>query len=275
MDSNNTKVVYVTWVRHCESCSNVASAITQPVRKVYVEPLCTSNGISIAIRSGEVLREELKSVRKVAFYASVLPRAMQTAKLMSDAFLPTKPIQRLCHVSEYTTRLEPNWLVDGVGSANSTTRERSDRHARFLNRYFERIGAPIEVNSKDVSRELRDCCERDGNNNNGTCRVNGDSYRRFISGWLRKRAEPNTMHVIVSHREFIARHVLKGTGLAKPQNNDMYVVRYKLRPNRTFSQEVVRIIPHAAVTQHNSPAASSFESCTYSYADVVDFTPTN
>ena len=106
--------VRVLWVRHCESCANVAATTEQ---KFMEQPLCTSRGEQQAAAVAHTILREGLAGRDggpgVRFYCSILPRAMLTAaiaaeemhKLTPDAADPPR-VSVLHHVAELANSYE-------------------------------------------------------------------------------------------------------------------------------------------------------------------------
>ena len=79
----------VILIRHCQSCANVANPILGHTKKFWRQPLCTSEGVHQAIRTGIILPKILRDLnlhQRPPFGASILPRAFTTAKITSIPF---------------------------------------------------------------------------------------------------------------------------------------------------------------------------------------------
>lgn len=141
------KTVYVLWVRHCESCTNANLQKT-----MFLEPLCTERGVIQSLMCGNKLVKTFQnpsfekdvdetdySKMKYNFYSSYLPRAMETSKLLSHAFVKnnfttSKTVKRLPYVSEFYRRYESTSRRE---TENTTTKEASDLNALLINQLFK------------------------------------------------------------------------------------------------------------------------------------------
>lgn len=216
----------VLWVRHCVSCANEASTRE---RRYKIEPLCSNKGIFHCFVSGEniakniikIYETEGKKIPPIRFYCSFLPRAMETAKIISESFLKRREyftdigteIKRVCHTSEFWEKFEPS--IEG-GSQGTTTLLRSDTHAKFLNAVLSNVGLPIK---EDSHFDLKDCCSL---NQEKRCMLDPEEgYESFLenilfnpSSNLRKdertsRSSSSTLNIIVSHGGYMESNVLE------------------------------------------------------------------
>ena len=81
----------VTFVRHCYSCANDAKKVRDFKKKFWRQPLCTDIGVVQAIAAGWALKKILPKGSNQPFLASILPRALITAKFASVSYDNTYP----------------------------------------------------------------------------------------------------------------------------------------------------------------------------------------
>jgi hypothetical protein len=84
------ETITILWVRHCQSCANVAPDDLTNKQRFYRQPLCTAEGRRQCISFGERLRKWLlkSKYKDIHFFSSWLPRAALTAKFISAGFDP-------------------------------------------------------------------------------------------------------------------------------------------------------------------------------------------
>jgi broad specificity phosphatase PhoE len=112
-DSSNIRIL---WVRHCESCSNKLTAaelssykntripvwVSKKIASKMRQPLCTELGITQCLNFAAGLNDD-RPDEHVAFYSSLLPRAILTSKLISSGIEgDPKIIQPLPFITEKT-----------------------------------------------------------------------------------------------------------------------------------------------------------------------------
>lgn len=261
--------VFVLWMRHCESRSNVG---TNEHDRYISEALCTCNGIKQCISNGAKLVSFLdrrfriqnaaaasggascsgeapppllpprKIVRRggaargvaasrtnaadaaaargwaaqkgkkntVHFFSSALPRAMQTAQIVSSV-VPERlrnsgsMVVRIPFVTERWGTFEIETVAGSVhGSANTTTIASSNAHARNLNQ--SAIGIPIEIsfaNTDELGESMCGDAKRiayqEGDFVNFLERIVPTKFHRG----------PNNINVVVGHGWYMRELVLK------------------------------------------------------------------
>lgn len=221
--------VYVLWVRHCESCSNVIAHSKSRTKKLWnikqaglVPPNCTMIGLLQSFMFGyQLLPEILKrypDFSKVAYYCSVLKRAKITAKMISYGFefsgckmKTSNEIQRVCHVSEKLNKLEKHM---GLKLTGNTSLKKSDKQIDDINRRYRRTGKKV---SKRIQARTRKCVKSD--------------YNAFVKKVL-PTLDPSSLNIIVSHGKFLRQHLK----LKKSNNVDCFLVEYD---TETGKQKVV------------------------------------
>ena len=115
--SGNSGNIRILWVRHCESCSNKRTAeelssyknkkyipawVSKKIASIMRQPLCTELGITQCLNFAAGLNGD-RTDEHVAFYSSLLPRAILTSKLISSGIEgDPKIIQPLPFITEKT-----------------------------------------------------------------------------------------------------------------------------------------------------------------------------
>lgn len=250
----------VLWIRHCESCSNVA----QTARKKFLEaPLCTERGMQqsllIALRIRSLLESRGLTHATVRFYCSYLPRAMLTAALAASAWAALEgikarvPVQVLCHIGELANPLEEVKTPDARADAHvapacvsrstesvSTARD-SRCWAREINRELKSAGreagraafrARIRWSLSTDCSEGVSCAPPDA----PSWGSRSDDYawflRNIVPRWVQEAAAdsaaPPVVHVVVSHGAYIQTSLFPHApeGSRRLDNTDMVFVRY-------------------------------------------------
>lgn len=240
----STNKLIVLWVRHCISCSNVAEE-KDTEQRYLKEPLCTSEGIVHAIVSGDRISKFIKTNfpnQEVEIFSSFLPRAMETAKLISSELIDhsiietpsSKKIRRLPFVSELWSDYEMK-VSKGKGSSTSTTtREKSDVHANFLNEFLPQIGLKIDVDDEDSLLEIQRECPLDISSSKTKKRCKLDmrnGYDKFFENIIiGSSLFSKKINIIVSHGAFMEKHIVKPAKLRIKyvDNVDSALVEYDL-----------------------------------------------
>lgn len=215
------KDVYVLWIRHCESCSNIGSIFSY--RKHFIPPLCTKKGIVQSILFGKRLKNKLSEIYKkydlldIKFYSSYLPRAMLTIKLITNSFLKTsenykKQIYRIPYISEHHNIVDKIWS----NTQSSISSNTSNRYALALNKLFPNT-YPIIVNKKGNDKQIE--------------QTNKDYYK-FMTKIL-PNLDSGSLHVIATHSHYMRYDVMThinpkwGNKKYHPKNLDSFLVRYR------------------------------------------------
>ena len=219
------KTRYVLWVRHCESCSNVAFKGQFDIMSKFRQPLCTMKGVRQAHTFGvELQKYSYKIVDEynldgVNFYSSYLPRAFETAKLISAGYIKRKTkrnINRIPFISEHVRFYDKK-----SGSQSMTPIYKSNCYVNALNQIIP-IGLDINPNNLFEPIMKHTICknsyEKDSNIDKCVIKSNKNDYNNFIDIILHK-LPPNRLNIIVSHGGYIKSNVLK---TMKCHHNDLH-----------------------------------------------------
>lgn len=216
------KDIYILWVRHCESCSNVGSLFSY--RKHFIPPLCTKNGIVQSILFGKRLKNKLSEIYKkldlldIKFYSSYLPRAMLTAKLITNSFVKSdhkseiKEIYRIPYTSEHHNIVDKIWC----NTQSSISSNTSNRYAIALNKLFPNT-YKIVVDKKGSDKQIKQ---------------SGKEYYKFMTEIL-PNLDSGTLHVVATHSHYMRYDVMAhinpewGDKKYHPKNLDSFLVRYR------------------------------------------------
>lgn len=117
----------IVFVRHAESCSNVAT-VFQFKRKFHQDSMLTSKGFKASTEAGKQMRRLFGRVKTI--YCSTLPRAMLTAKLLGKS-LGALQIVRIGGIEEQKHIFDREKLP----SYNTITLTQSNQHAAFFNKH--------------------------------------------------------------------------------------------------------------------------------------------
>ena len=137
------KKIYIVWIRHCVSCANNAQILPNQINnRFFKEPLCdgTPNdtkltGIEEPYIFGREFRENINGLPKtLEYYSSILPRAMQTMKLITKGVIDSKritedgiteddinEINRMDYIHEEANIMEKNTLLPNNITTQNTT----------------------------------------------------------------------------------------------------------------------------------------------------------
>ena len=139
------KEINILWIRHCESCSNIAmspkfltlSLEKRIERKFFIQPLCTETGLLQAIQLGYTLKNFAPNLPKT-FLSSTLPRAALTAKLLTIPTNKRGEIQRIPYINEAEnfTEVIRDKLHIGKQSPNRTSLTASNMYVKAINKIF-------------------------------------------------------------------------------------------------------------------------------------------
>ena len=279
--------VYVLWVRHCESCANTAfkksnkiSLLKKLKLQMSLEPFCTLKGFNQSIEIGKQLhdwyiREGKELVGpKIKIYTSVLPRAMETGKLLSNSFRRyIRKIEPICYTGEFIRDYD---MILNKGSQNSTTYDKILCHIDALNDIFKNYGSKIVYKKQGCVEEglcyntLQKKCIKCKSNcclcrQKGNCKLdNKCDYQNFKNMYLGKILKPKTLNIMVGHGKYI-RKMLKLSNHLK--NTQAYLVKYTKQDDK-WEQEVLDIdfIPNVLSKLHTpSDVESKFLKCDYKY----------
>ena len=220
---------YILWVRHCESCSNVAFDGIPDIMSKLRQPLCTKKGIHQAHTFGEQLQKysykiiEDNNLEGVSFYSSYLPRAVETAKVISAGYVKRKTQRKINRVPFISEKV--HFYNKKSGSQSMTSIYKSNCHVNALNSIIP-IGLTINTEHlfKDIIFDFI-CTKSEqkyGSIDNciDNCIIKGTlcDYNNFKKHILYK-LPPNRLSIIVSHGGFIRKEVLSEF---KGHTNELY-----------------------------------------------------
>lgn len=252
------KTINVLWVRHCESCANVALDLSNVVgknlnpwqivmQKMYREPLCTLKDKENMLKLGRKLSNI--DPQNIKFFSSFLPRAMETAKIISIGFSDQKDeevpkggngpvveedkmIKRIKYVSEETKGYDRFKTTDS--SQSTTTAEKSSVHATFLNRNLK--GYDIDIDRGDTEDLYGDKASN-----------MGEYYNKFLKNYILDedtlllptvQDKPIKLNVIVSHGGYIRMNISEPQQILRseeepskiehPRNIECFLVKYSV-----------------------------------------------
>ena len=235
MSNNKIKIL---WVRHCESCANISKINLN--NKLFKEPLCTKKGIIQAYLFGKYLAEKYKN-HKIKFYSSVLPRAIETAKIASIGYDENiennknnldNEIQRLYKCQEISNLLENINVLNKNGSSNITTIKKSNCHSIAINRIFK---SRVNITEDIFPFQFKI-------NNKEILKYSDKDYSIFKKDILPNLDNSiNKINVIFTHGMYIRKNVLKELNLntIKTNNLEAYLIEYDLN---TLENELIGFI---------------------------------
>lgn len=260
---NRSKTINVLWVRHCESCANVALEPKMLVKtfnpfetwkqKMFREPLCTLTDKEKMLKLGRNLSNI--DPPNIKFFSSFLARAMETAKIISIGFSDQKEavakkkdeavpvegkgavvetdnlIKRIPFVSEEIKFYDK---VRGEKTSQSTTTaEKSLDYATFLNKNLR--GYDIDIDREDTQDLYGDKASN-----------MGEYYNKFLKEYILKdndtlleqtvEDESIKLNVIVSHGGYIRMNISEPqqildseeipSTIKHPRNIECFLVEY-------------------------------------------------
>jgi len=247
-------VVYVLWIRHCQTCANVAYKKMNLTTGMFRQPLCTKKGVHQSYLFGEKLKIHETDILNCVpagntpliefeFHSSYLPRAVETTKLISAGYCKTDmeynnnywtpQINRMPFISEHARSYHKS-----TGPQNVISVQKSNCHVNALNKI---IPVGLSVNTKHrykTAMEETICKSTVKNGNIDKCIITnpGDNQTNFFEHILRQ-LKPGRLHIIVSHGKYIRKEVLAPLGCHhnKLHNLEGHIVRY----TRNKSKNVV------------------------------------
>ena len=235
---------HVLWVRHCESCANVAFKGQFDIMSKFRQPLCTMKGVQQAHAFGVELQKysynivDEYNLDGVNFYSSYLPRAFETVKLISAGYIKRKtkrPINRLPFISEHVRFYDKK-----SGSQSMTPIYKSNCYVNAINKIIP-IGLNINVGHlrEDLINKFM-CGYKNNSIDDCIIRNNKHDYNNFIEFILTKLPS-NRLIIIVSHGGYIRNEVLKPLNRHQtkpPHNLEAHLICYT-RKNDTFIPKYV------------------------------------
>jgi len=273
---------YVLWVRHCLSCANVHAV--SPIelkkgtykprltnkkisakKKLHREPLCTKLGMVQALVFGQNLENIINNLPthiKYAFngvdlYSSVLPRAVETAKIISIGIpnLVNTPIYRMLYVQEENNWYERTFTKHKQGTSNITTLVKSNCHVKLLNDILE---------GSHISDEIIGCNDIKCDIFKANPEKDHESWKKYIL----RRLDSSKLNLIVSHHHVMREHILKfpETKGVEVKNLGAALVEYKYdyATGKVFEKLITTIDVDSSKSQIKIPDSKYF-TCNYSY----------
>lgn len=237
----------VLWVRHCFGCHNkvkwkltdissytklIPSFIkeTDSHKQAYKLPsYCTEElgeiqSLIFGYRLKNILRKLNNDLsmnyKKLDLYSSVLPRAMETVKLISKETIQSglnKSSDEIKRINFIQEKIEQT-----IDKVNSTTLKESDAAVDLLNTEFDTDSSYCKI-SKDV--EGLDSIEEDTEFKTQNKEEIKKNYNEFKSKVLDKLSHQN-LNLIVSHSSFLQKS-LEFDKDRKMENLDAYLIIYK------------------------------------------------
>ena len=215
-------VARVLWVRHCESCSNIHEAVTNPEEKYMIPPVCTNAGIRQAVASAVRVQRiaQLMNVRDVHFFCSYLPRAMLTAALLAAAYdeqVGRAPrvarVQTVCNIGEFGNIYEqlqhdPSGCVTAPSESTATKRN-TTCWIRKINMLLEKGGVKVLVEAPVEPCVASDAAPCSRKKVHAWAHADTDYHgvlTQLVPQWLQAQADtPDQpqLFVIVSHGSYI------------------------------------------------------------------------
>lgn len=247
---DTSRSVYVLWVRHCYSCANAAdwSTISGIYKGVARQPLCNELGVYQSYKFGEALQSKIADIKEkftlgdITVNASYLPRAIETAKIISIGFGDNKSdpvIKRIPFVSEYKSSAGyEKWSTKS--SQNVTTIDRSNCYSKALDTVVQggRSISPRHTYS-NIMMDNKMCENKSSIDDcviSATKSVDFPLFKENILPTLDK----GKLHIIVSHGKYIEGDVLQDCeGVPDPQTSRKYRPDYlhKRRPKKIQNLE--------------------------------------
>lgn len=232
-----SKNIYVLWIRHCESCSNISSVFNL-VNKFLREPLCTKEGITntINFKIEDIFDTNCLKYKwdGIKLYSSVLPRAIETSKLLScglylrkrEGIILNHEIVRLNFCQELANTIDKS-INNLLSSTNVTTVDRSNKHCLMLNRLFK---SGCAINATKII----------GHNNNNNNFISSCSYKQY-QYWISHILpilNPNCLNVITSHGTFIREAILNSK--QHINNLDSFLIKYEITNNKCKKIKIIK-----------------------------------
>ena len=155
--------IYILWVRHCESCSNLVQEnpklfLKHPYEKfkqgILTPPNCTINGIIQSFMYGyfllPYLLKKYSKFKKIYYNSSVLTRAYQTGKFISYGYQNSNKkiktnneINKLCNISETHNKIAKSKIFKQTTSKTNKNFVLND--VKKINKLYKNIGLPIST----------------------------------------------------------------------------------------------------------------------------------
>ena len=267
---------YVLWVRHCYACHNmdknslskVRSGTESNKRAYKVDSYCTNPigerqsfefGIRYKKKIFEKLNQKLKNLShnelqlpdKFKLYSSALPRAMETAKLISGGIIKAQDLQtsqpsgdfeevsleddeieRINYIQEIN---DGNWLSAGGDYVNTITRKNSDKAVRILNEVFNKpkyYDISEKIVKSNPNDDPIDYFSTDPNflrKIQINAKINYDNFKKYILPDL----PHDKLNIIISHSNFL-KQALNFSN--KMENLDAYLIVYENKPRISDSK---------------------------------------
>jgi hypothetical protein len=194
----------------------------------------------------------------VDLYSSVLPRAVETAKIISIGIqnLVDTPIYRMLYIQEQSPFPEVRPFVSHEsGTSNITTLTKSNCHVKLLNDILE---------GSHISDEIIGCSDIKCNIFVADSKKDHELWKKNIL----RRLDPSKLSLIVSHQNTLKKRILKfpETKGVKVKNLGAALVEYKYdyATGKVFEKLITTIDVDSSKSQIKIPDSKYF-TCNYSY----------
>ena len=235
--------VYVLWVRHCYSCANAAHGLRGIYKGTARQPLCNELGVYQSHTFGEILKRKIDDLKKkyslneITVSASYLPRAIETAKIISIGLGDTSKdpaIKRIPFVSEYKSSMHYE-MWSTKSSQNVTTIDRSDCYSKALNKLVlgGRLVSLEHTYTDEMMDQTKEMCK--GKSFIEDCVISATKSVDFplFKENILPTLDKGKLHIIVSHGKYIEGDVLQDCeGVPVPQTSRKYRPDYFLHKRR-------------------------------------------
>ena len=278
--------IYVMWVRHCNSYANDTKLQMDNIvdffkKKVTMQPLCTKgtdpkeqhlNYLTQPYYYYEKLIPILQKYdfEELKLYSSILPRAMETSKLIGMGFnnyikneneefkqFKTKTVQPMNWCSEIDNIPEGmiKKTIGMEGSQNNTSLEAHHIYLKDINRFL--IGPPNIQNKEAMKQEINRSDK-------------SDFYQKWKERYIDRNGEypvmgpKKTLHLIVSHGTFISEQVIgrANKGKNKIHNLDSFLFEYQINKNGNITEKLIgdKVIQHISPKEQTERELNKFMS---------------
>lgn len=252
-DEEGSNNVYVMWVRHCYSYANdtelgVTNQLDFFNKKVLMQPLCTKgkqenlNYLTQPYYYYEHLFEILEKYEfeELKLYSSILPRAMETSKLIGMGLnthidenndkkklkFKTNIVQPMNWCSEIDN-IPESMIKKTLGMDGSQNNSSLQAHHIYLNDINRFLPYPPKIENNQAMIEESEQSDK------------RDFYQNWKELYLHKngkypihtsKKKKKTLHLIVSHGTFISNQILKRSnkGKNKIHNLDSFLYQYQI-----------------------------------------------
>ena len=235
-NSTAHNTVNIIWIRHCESCANVAK---ETMNQLFREPFCTTKGEKEGLECGVRLyftlmymkqKGHLEYINKVRLYSSILPRAFQTVFLIYKGLMYAHRhlnysgfikdgkciIDKIITRMDYVQEQKHKTYGRSKSNVNSTSIKKSNCYARFINRasvfedFFDNDpGTPGNDARIRISQPmaLRPEAKED---HNMLIQYDDTDFENWYNKILRPTLKNDTIHIIACHSGYMKNNGLSG-----------------------------------------------------------------